>query len=60
MFLPNTKKINKFHQKKSFVSWPGLTPDLIRKHSPLSIPTAKLHLDRDKQGLESTKILIDP
>ena len=38
-----------------FVSLPGLTPALARKYAPNLIATAKEHLDRKRQGLNSTK-----
>ena len=42
-------------QNKHFVTWPGLTPDLIRKHLPPSRATVKSHLHQESQGLQSTK-----
>ena len=47
-------------KRNHFVSWPGLTSDLIRKQFPLIIPTEKVHLNQEKQGLQSAKALIDP
>jgi hypothetical protein len=38
-----------------FSTWPGLTSDLVRKHLPKSLSTAKGHLRQDGQGLPSTK-----
>ena len=42
-------------QNKYFVTWPGLTPDLICKHLPPSRATTKSHLHQEAQGLQSTK-----
>ena len=41
----------------NFISWPGLTPSLISKMPP-SVNTAKGHLTQERQGLQSTKNLI--
>ena len=38
-----------------FTSWPGLTPELVTKHLPTSVYTAKGHLNQEKQFLQSTK-----
>ncbi len=35
----------------NFLSWPGLTANLISKHLPPSIATAKGHLTQEHQGL---------
>ena len=42
----------------NFISWPGLTPQLITKHLSASIATAKGHLDQESKNLQSTKIQI--
>ena len=60
MFLPNIKTLINPMKRNIFVSWPGLTADLIQKHLPLSIPTAKGYLNQEKQVLQSTKLLNDP
>ena len=51
--VPSTwcKAIDKGH----FITWPGLTSQLVRKHLPPSIPTAKGHLKQERQGLQSRK-----
>ena len=38
-----------------FVTWPGLTSDLVRKHLPKSMATAKGHLRQEQKNLRSTK-----
>ena len=52
--LINSIKIN------NFVSWPGLSSDLIGEYLTLSIPTAKVQLNQEKQVLLSTKTLSNP
>ena len=42
-----------------FLSWPGLTADLITKHLPKSLATAKGHLQYERKNLQSTKELTD-
>ena len=39
-----------------FLTWPGLTSALVRKHLPKTVATYKGHLKQDRQGLRSTKI----
>jgi hypothetical protein len=41
--------------KGHFVTWPGLTASLVRKHLPKSIPTSKGHLDQQRKGIRTTK-----
>ena len=38
-----------------FTTWPGLTSDLVKKHLPKSLATAKGHLRQERQGLRSTQ-----
>ena len=40
-------------QNKHFVTWPGLTSDLIRKHLAPSQITSKGHMNQEKQGLQA-------
>lgn len=40
---------------QSYVSLPGLTPALLRKYAPNTVPSAKGHLDQYRHGLRSTK-----
>ena len=56
-FSPTLKTLINATKRNCFVFCPGSTADLIRKTSPLSIPTAKGHLNQDKKGLQSTKTL---
>ena len=39
-----------------FISWPGLTAELVRKHLPPSIETARGHLNQERGGLQSTTL----
>ena len=38
-----------------FSTWPGLTSDLVRKHLPKSVATAKGHLRLDRKNVRSTQ-----
>ena len=42
-------------KKGFFKTWPGLTPELVEKHLPPSIASAKGHIVQEKQHLQSTK-----
>ena len=42
--------------KNFFKTWPGLTPELIRKHLPPVIATTQGHLHQERQHLQSTKM----
>ena len=41
--------------KGFFTTWPGLTSDLVKKHLPKSIATAKGHMRKTKMNIRSTK-----
>lgn len=41
--------------EKGFVDWPALTAEAVRRNKPLSVATAKGHLDQPRQGQRSTK-----
>ena len=43
-----------------FTMWPGLTSELVRKHLPKSLATAKGHLKQTEQNVRSTKIVVPP
>ena len=43
-----------------FLSWPGLTESLVKKHLEDTIATAKGHLRQEKANLQSTKTLQQP
>ena len=47
-------------QNNQFITWPGLTTELVNKHLPKSIATAQGHLHRERQNLQSTKLISDP
>ena len=38
-----------------FVSWPGLTSKLVKRHLKPSIATSKGHINQERQKLQSTK-----
>ena len=38
-----------------FNTWPGLSRNLMKKHLPPSIASAKGHLNQERQGIQSTK-----
>ena len=42
-----------------FVTWPGLSSPLVRKHLSKSLPTAKGHLQLTRKNLRSTKPKVD-
>ena len=56
-FSPTSKTLINAIKINHFVSWPGLTAYLVWNKLPLSIPTAKVNLKQEKQGLQSTKTL---
>ena len=39
-------------------TWPGLTSELVRKHLPKLLATAKGHMKQDRQNIRSTKISV--
>ena len=43
-----------------FSTWPGLTKELVSKHLGKSRATSKGHMNRERQGLHSTKKKIEP
>jgi hypothetical protein len=43
-----------------FATWPGLTAELVSKHLPQSIATAKGHLRQERQNLRSTATPLRP
>ena len=40
--------------RSAYLTWPGLSSKLIKKHLPKSIPTAKGHLKMSRQNVRST------
>ena len=53
-FSRSTATFHKAVKNKHFLSWSGLDPQLIQKHLPYSIATAKGHLKRERSHLQST------
>ena len=43
-----------------FTTWPGLTSELVCKHLPKYLTTAKGHLKKTNQNVRSTKIVAPP
>lgn len=56
-FSPVSSTWIKAIENGNFISWPGLTANLVRKHLPPSIATARGHIRQEYQGLQSTKPL---
>ena len=54
-FSPSPSTFLTAIKKGHFISWPGLTTSLIKKHLPPSIFTAKGHLNQEMKNLQSTK-----
>ena len=59
-FSPTTDTFLKAIKNNHFITWPGLTQQLIQKHLPPSIDTAKGHIKQEFKGLQSTKPSIPP
>ena len=59
-FFPTSKILKNTTKRNRFVSWPRLTADLIQKHLPLSIPTAKYYFNQEKKGIRSNKTVSIP
>ena len=54
-FSPVLSTFNKAIENGHFNTWPGLSSNLLKKHLPPSIASAKGHLNQERQGLQSTK-----
>ena len=54
-FAPVPSTWKKAIQNNNFITWPGLTVDLINKHLPPSIATVRGHVHRERQRLQSLK-----
>ena len=54
-FSPVPSTFIKAIKNNHFSTWPGLTSELITKHLPMSIATAKGHLNQERQNIQSTK-----
>jgi hypothetical protein len=52
---PSHSTFIKAIEKGNFISWPGLSTNLIKKHLPSSETTAKGHLNQERKNLQSTK-----
>ena len=64
-FSPSKSTFLKAIKKGHFITWPGLTTDLVNKFLPPSVFTAKGHLNQEMKHLQSTKksykdILLSP
>ena len=56
LFSPTLSQMKKAVSAGRLSMFPQLTMDILNKHPPNSIHTAKGHLDRIKQGIRSTKL----
>ena len=54
-FSPVALAWEKAIKKNHFCTWPGLTPQLIKKNLPLTTATVQGHQHRQRQKLQSTK-----
>ena len=59
-FSPVTSTWIKAIDEGYFTTWPGLTSELVRKHLPKSIATAKGHMRKTKMNIRSTKSISPP
>ena len=57
-FIPVVHTWTKAIDAGYFVTWPGLTSKLVRKHLPKLLATAKGHLKQDQNNICSTKLPI--
>ena len=48
-FSPSTSTFIDAIQRNFFATWPGLTPDIVRRYLPQSDATVKGHLDQQRQ-----------
>ena len=55
-FAPVKSTFESAIKQNFFSTWPGLTPELVRKHLTTSTPTTQGHLHQEKQHLQTTKI----
>ena len=53
---PTSRTLIQAIKNNHFISWPGLTVDLIKKHLPKSIATLRGHMTSERQGLQSMKV----
>ena len=51
---PKKEDIHQSHKMKKIHTWPGLTEELVNKHLPKSISTARGHMTSKRKGLQST------
>jgi hypothetical protein len=54
-FSPTKSAWIKAIKQGHFATWPGLTAEMVEKHLPKSIATAKGHLQQQRKNLRSTK-----
>ena len=52
---PPTSTFSKAISNNNFITWPGLTVNLIQKHLPKSMYTYQGHMHTERKGLQSTK-----
>ena len=55
-FSPCPTTFTKAIKNGNFITWPGLTPELVTKFLPTSVATVRGHLKQERQHLQSTRI----
>lgn len=58
-FPPTMSRWTKAIKNNNFLSWPGLTTNLVKKYLPTTIVTVQGHLHKERQHLQSTKKPLD-
>ena len=59
LFSPTPSTLIHAIKNNHFITWPGLTESLIRKHLPKAIATSKGHLCGQQKNIKSTKPELD-
>ena len=54
-FAPVPSTWTKAIRNNNFITWPGLTVDLVNRHLPPSIATVRGHVHRERKHLQSSK-----
>ena len=54
-FSPTKRTFVEAIKRNAFVSWPGLTDDLVNKYLPKTEATVKGHIRKQYKGTQSTK-----
>eukprot|EP00957_Ditylum_brightwellii_P128091 9769779-Ditylum_brightwellii.AAC.1 len=59
-FSPTKSAWIKTIKQGHFPTWPGLTAEMVKKHLPKTIASAKGHLQQQRKNLRSTKKIPEP